>query len=368
MKRLSASGRCGAALDQSRAGSGPEPAEALPIHSPKASAGTRSRVTRRRGGALLAVLWLSAALAAIAFTAAQRVRVERDRTQNLVEGTQAELLAESALERGMFHVLGAPLGYTGDGMPVPWNPDRPFIRLNFPSGEALVEAIPESSKIDVNDARPETLLRLLLALGLTQPAAEQITIAIVDWRSPVVGGPALPAGPTFSPPHASFQQIEELLSVSGITPDLFYGRLEHAGDGRWIARAGLRDCLSVYSGSSAHDVNSVQPAVLAAEGLAPEAVAAIVELRKQGPITRERLAMLAPSLGEMAGVLTIGGNKIFTLRATARVRSANGRLGELRRTATLTAMRGPSYDKTGYRILDTRSGPAERPLEEIWPW
>jgi hypothetical protein len=31
-------------------------------------------------------------------------------------------------------------------------------------------------------------------------------------------------------------------------------------------------------------------------------------------------------------------------------------------------MRGPSYDKFGYRILDARSGPAERPLEETWPW
>ena len=322
----------------------------------------------RRGGALLAVLWLSAALAAIAFSAAQRVRAERDRTQNLVEGMQAELLATSALERGLFHILGAPLGYTGDGVPVLWSQERPFIRLNFPSGEALVEVIPESSKVNVNDAQPEKLLRLMLALGVPRAAAEQIAVAIVDWRSPAAGAPAFPAGPTFSPPHASFQQIEELLSVNGITPDLFYGRMEHASDGRWIAVAGLRDCLSVYSGSAAHDVNSVQPAVLAAEGFAPEAISAIIQLRKQGPINQEQWMALAPSLGEMAGALVIGGGKILTLRATARVRSANGHLGEVRRTATLTVMRGPSYDKGGYRILDTRSGPAERPLEETWPW
>jgi hypothetical protein len=222
--------------------------------------------------------------------------------------------------------------------------------------------------MNVNDAQPEKLARLMQALGVSRAVAEQITIAIVDWRSPVAGAPAFPAGPTFSPPHASFQQIEELLSVSGMTPDLFYGRMEQASDGRWIAVAGLRDCLSVYSGSAAHDVNSVQPAVLAAEGLAPEAIAAIVELRKHGPIAQEQWMALAPSLREMAGVLTIGGGKVLTLRATARVRSANGRLGELRRTATLTVMRGPSYDKAGYRILDARSGPAERPLEETWPW
>jgi general secretion pathway protein K len=325
---------------------------------------------RRRGGALLAVLWLSAALAAIAFSAAQRVRGERDRTQNLVEGMQAEFLATSAIERGLFHILGAPLGYTGDGIPIPWSLERPFIKLSFPTGEALVEVIPESSKLNVNETRLEKLARLIEALGVAPAAAGQIAFAIVDWRTPaaVVGAPTLPAGPTFSPPHASFQQIEELLSLSGVTPDLFYGRMEHASDGRWTARAGLRDCLSVYSGSGAHDVNSVQPAVLAAEGFASETIAAIQAMRNQGPITQERLAALGPSLGEMAGVLTIGGGKILTLRATARVRSANGRLGELRRTATLTVMREPSYDKTGYRILDARSGPAERPLEEIWPW
>jgi general secretion pathway protein K len=366
MNLSSAKGGGRAAL-QRRAGS-PEPAETLSGRLPKAETTSQIRKSGRRGGALLAVLWLSAALAAIAFSAAQKVRAERDRTQNLVEGMQAELLATSALERGLFHILGAPLGYTGDGAPIPWREERPFIKLNFPSGEALVEAIPESSKMNVNDAQPEKLARLMLALGVPRAVAEQITIAIVDWRTPVVGAPVLPPGPTFSPPHASFQQIEELLSVSGITPDLFYGRMEHASDGRWIAVPGLRDCLSVYSGSASHDLNSVQPAVLAAEGLPPEAIAAILQLRKQGPITQEQWMAIAPSLGEMAGTLTIGGGKILTLRATARVRSANGRLGELRRTATLTVMRGPSYDKPGYRILDARSGPAERPLEETWPW
>ena len=58
----------------------------------------------RRGGALLAVLWLSAALAAIAFSAAQTVRAERDRTANLVDGTRAALLASSGVERGLLYL------------------------------------------------------------------------------------------------------------------------------------------------------------------------------------------------------------------------------------------------------------------------
>ena len=336
--------------------------------------GTRKAVQgRRKGGALLAVLWLSAALAAIAFSAAQTVRAERERTQNLLEGTQASLLASSAAERGLLYVLWGPSTRLPDGRPRFWAPGMPYVRMSFPSGEALVEFIPESSKIDVNQAEPELIARLVSVLGAAPPLAGRIAGLIVQWRSPLTEQAGLEAlyeqaNPTFRPPHASFQQIEELLSVPGITPELFYGRVDRAPDGSWTPRAGLRDCLSVYSGSVSHDVNSVQPAVMAAEGVSPQGIAAIVSLRRQRPIAAEQLAALAPMLGDAAGHFQPGGGKILTIRATARVRTPNARLSELRRTATLTVMIGPSYDKAGYRILDARSGPAVRPLEETWPW
>jgi general secretion pathway protein K len=322
---------------------------------------------------LLAVLWLSAALAAIAFSAAQTVRAERERTQNLLEGTQATLLASSAAERGLLYVLWGPSIQLPDGRPRFWAPGMPYVRLSFPTGEALVEIIPESSKIDVNNAPPELLARLVLALGVAPPLAGRIAELIVFWRSPLTAESGLDAlneqsNPTFGPPHASFQQIEELLSVPGITPELFYGRVDRAPDGSWTPRAGLRDCLSVYSGSVGHDINSVQPAVMAAEGVPPQAIAAIVSLRRQRPIEAEQLAALAPALGEAVGRIGISAGKIYTIRATARVRTPNAGLSELRRTATLTVMLAPRYDRSGYRILDARSGPSIRPLEETWPW
>jgi general secretion pathway protein K len=328
---------------------------------------------RKRGGALLAVLWLSAALAAIAFSAAQTVRAERERTQNLLEGTQASLLASSAAERGLFYVLWGGSFRLPDGRPRFWTPDMPYVRMSFPSGEALVEIIPESSRIDVNGAEPELLARLASAVGAPPAVAGRIAGLIVQWRSPLTEQAGLEAlyeqsNPTFRPPHASFQQIEELLSVPGITPDLFYGHVDRTPDGNWTARAGLRDCLSVYSGSAAHDINSVQPAVMAAEGVPPEGIAAVVSLRRQRPIGAEQFAALMPVLGTAVGHFQPGGGKILTIRATARGHTPNARLSELRRTAALTVLIGPTYDKTGYRILDARSGPAVRPLEETWPW
>jgi len=328
---------------------------------------------RRKGGALLAVLWLSAALAAIAFSAAQTVRAERERTQNLLDGTRAALLASSAAERALLYMQWGPGEISPDGRPRFWMRGLPLLRLAFPTGEALVEIVPESSKIDVNQAPPELITRLVAELGAPGPLAARIGGLVVEWRSPLSNEAGLEAlyeqaNPTFRPPHASFQQIEELLSLPGVTPDLFYGRMERASDGSWVARPGLRDCLSVYSASSSHDINYVQPAVMAAEGVPPQVIASIVAMRKQAPILPKQMESLAPMLGDVAGQYRPGGGRIYTIRATARVRLPNGALSELRRSAALTVMMGPTYDKSGYRVLDARSGPAVRPLEETWPW
>ena len=327
----------------------------------------------RRGGALLAVLWLSAALAAIAFSAAQIVRAERDRTQNLVDGTRASLLATAGVERGLLYVQWGPGARLPDGRPRFWAPGMPFLRFSFPSGEVLVEIIPESSKLDVNSAPADFLARLILALGYPAPLAVRIAPAIVDWRSRYNPQTAmdplyLQLNPTFRVPHASFQQIEELSSVYGMTPELLYGRVERAPDGSWVPRAGLRDCLSVYGGSGSFDINSVQPALMAATGVPPGGVATVVALRRQAPIAFEQLRSLAAILGPAAARFTIGGDTTYTIRATARIRTPNGGLSDLRRTATLTVLMSPTYDRGGYRILDARSGPAARPLEETWPW
>jgi hypothetical protein len=100
----------------------------------------------------------------------------------------------------------------------------------------------------------------------------------------------------------------------------------------------------------------------------PDAIATVVALRRHAPITQEQLRALAANLGPAAASLVIGGDKFYTIRATARIRKPNGGLSDLRRTATLTVLLSPTYDLGSYRILDARSGPAVRPMEETWPW
>ncbi|MGH9661359.1 MAG: hypothetical protein ACRD96_22625, partial [Bryobacteraceae bacterium] len=123
---------------------------------------------REKGGALLAVLWLSAGLGAIAFSVASTVRGETDRTSTALDQTRAYYLAAGAVERAILHVLWGPQ------FPQFYKPSRPVLRLSFPSGEAEVEVIPENSRFNINNAVPEELFRLLGHLGADPDRARAI--------------------------------------------------------------------------------------------------------------------------------------------------------------------------------------------------
>jgi general secretion pathway protein K len=217
----------------------------------------------------------------------------------------------------------------------------PRLNFSFPTGIATVDVIPEASKLSINDSRPEDLLRLLMQLGVEPSQAQQIVAAILDWRSPVAVGFSMfdqhyaAFAPSFRARHSSFEEIEELLLVKSMTPDIFYGSVIRDDQGRLQPRAGLRDCVSVYGSAGAVDVNTAQPALMAALGVPPPAVAAIVQRRHAAPFRNpQQLAAFIPGGGPALSRLTIGGGSIYTLRANARLRSPNGNLNDMTRAVS----------------------------------
>lgn len=277
-----------------------------------------------RGSALLTVLWLTAALAAIGLAVANNVRGETDRAATNVDDAKAYFAARGAIERAELYLQWGEK-YHEFG--------RPYLDLSFPGAETRVEIIPESSRLPLNGLPPQQLMRLLLALGVPEERAGEIAAAIVDWRSFVPPGEESPfdafylaQSPSFRARHASFLQSEELLLVKGVTPDLYYGA---SLDG---SRAGLRDCVSTFTLGGALDINTTRPETMIAAGVAPEDAAAIVRARAERPIDSGQLAAIQTSLGPAGGLLGIGGNSMYTLRATARLRGADGKLSDLRRT------------------------------------
>jgi general secretion pathway protein K len=298
----------------------------------------------RRGSALLAVLWLSAVLGAIAFSLASTVRGEAERASTSVDTMRGYYLAAGAVQRAIMYVLW---GRSPTGV------------MAFPTGEAFVEVIPEAAKFNINGIAPEELFRLLQNLGVSSERARTIAMAVADWRSASHGlSPFdqhyLSLTPSFRARHASFEEIEELLLVQGMTPDIYYGSYESVPDGagatRLVPRGGLNDCVSVFGGTSGFDVNSAAPAVLATIGLPPDLVAEIVRRRQTAPLQQPdlgRLMQIVPS----AGRLRIGGNSIFTIRATARLRLSNGQLSDMKRTVAAMVKRMPEGYDAPYHIL-----------------
>jgi general secretion pathway protein K len=294
-----------------------------------------------RGSALLAVLWVSAALAAIGFSLASIVRGETDRTSTSLDSLRAYYLAQGSIYRATYELL--------------WSVQNPgkraiprystHVDYNFPTGQVRVDLIPETAKLDVNNIPPEDLYKLCLALGLDPERAREIALAIVDWR-----GAAQAAGfdefyeslqPSFRAPHASLKEIEELLLVKGVTPEIFYGTYVPASEldpglrpanEKLVPRPGLVDCLSVYGSRGAVDANTAVPAVLTTVGLPPDVAAALVARRNVTPFDPGTLAAFLGAYGVNGARLRLEGNSILTMRATARLRVANGRLSDLRRT------------------------------------
>src|ERR1700688_2059555 len=136
-----------------------------------------------RGSALLAVLWLSAALSAIAFTVANTVRAETERTSTEVDALRAYYLASGAIDRAILYIQWGPAHRNPDGTPKYFQSPMPALQFNFPTGAATTEIIPEISKLNVNTALPAELRGLMLALGAPLEQADMAVQGILDWRA-----------------------------------------------------------------------------------------------------------------------------------------------------------------------------------------
>jgi hypothetical protein len=337
--------------------------------------------TSQAGSALLTVLWISAALAAIALSLASSVRGETERTSTVIDELRSYYLATGAIDRAMLELMWSTLNPNQRTLPR----FATAVDYRFPTGVAHVEIIPEAAKLDINTAAPDKLFRLLEALGVEPARAQEIALGIVDWRTP--GGSLfdpyyLSLTPSFRASHASFQETEELLQVKGVTPEIYYGTYVPAvsssstssgaeqafqpvaqaflpvalvgqassGPGsspRLIHRSGLIDCVTTFGSGDRVDANTANPAVLAAIGLPPDAIYLLVERRRINPLDERQLGELTPLMGAGAAFLRLEGNSIITYRATAQVLLPNGQLSDLKRTvAAQVKYMPPGYDST----------------------
>jgi hypothetical protein len=294
---------------------------------------------------------VSAALAAVSLSLSNTVRGESERVSTDLDGLRAYYLAAGAVEKAAIEMHWGR-----------WYPDKPYPRgpgwvdYDFQTGRVRVEFIPETAKFDINSLNGVRLARLLAALGAEPERAQAITAGILARKSGQSAVGPFSAGPTFPGGAASFQEIEELLTLPGVTPEIFYGTFvpdpsARAGEPRLIRRSGLVDCVSMFGSNGPWDASMADPAVLLALGAPPDAVQMLVDERTRRPLNEQRLNALKPSLGQAAGALTIQGNSIYTIRATAKLKLAGGAFSDIRRTVAAQVKFMPRDYDTWIHIL-----------------
>lgn len=271
----------------------------------------RKRRNTRRGSALLAVLWLSLALTAIAFALSRSVRTEFDRAAQNVESTRADFLAQAGIEAALLRI-------GGHGPPGAFQPGQRFLYLALPGGPVEVEILGENGKLSLRNASPEALARLFTVCRIDPAQAAALAAQIVEVRGSGISG----GSSSFPAPGASFVQLEELLRVPGLTPGILFGtyREDRAG----LVRVGGLQPHLTFEQSGIVNVNYASPELLLAAGLSDPMVRTIEQIRRQRPLQIGDPGMDALTATDSVIRLGLGGAAMaYTLRATARL--SNGR-------------------------------------------
>jgi len=283
----------------------------------------------RRGGALLAVLWLSAALSVICLSLAMSVRAEVERAAGAVDSARAYYLAQGAVERFILHLGWAQFTDPNAVVGGRFRHGIRRLRWQFETGVVDLVVTGESGKLHLPTAPPEALLRLFQLLGVESGRAQQVTAGIVERRSLAAGRGAatqtnLSPDSSFSSILPSFLQLEDLLMLNGVDPEVYYGWWEREQESRerarLLERGGLSGHLTLLEGG-AINVNYASPEVMRAVGVPGGVVEGILQTRENGPITDAQLAAFGLGTTQIAAGMRLaaGGSLAYTVRATAQL-------------------------------------------------
>ncbi len=225
----------------------------------------RRRPLRQRGSVLLLAMWFLLLLSGIAIGIAAMVRSDVHLAFNIQEETQVRETAQAAIRRVVLDLIA------------PDSPDK--LAVGKRSFEVLgtrvaVEVVDECAKVDLNTGWA-LLLRGLVGGIETTDGTIDLGQAMLDWRDPdnrrrskgAEDEAYAGARRDYRPHNGSFETIEELQLVLGMTPLLY----------RELSPLVTVDCLN-----AGVDPLLASRAVLArVPGLDPAALAAFLDFRER---------------------------------------------------------------------------------------
>ncbi len=218
-----------------------------------------------RGIALIMTLWLIIVLGITASYFSRGIREEAFIVRNFKEGEEARLMAMAGVNHAMA-LLSQP---TSEGL----NVDQNYLDLQFEDldsvslndGSYRVTVTDEESKININLATRDVIRRLLIGTGMYSLKADSICDAILDWRDaddlPMLNGAESSYYGSLDRPYSSknsqIYDIDELLLVRGITPELLFGESDDDSS------LGLAEYITVH-GKGKININTAKKEVLLA--------------------------------------------------------------------------------------------------------
>jgi general secretion pathway protein K len=279
-----------------------------------------------RGFVIVAVLWILAALSALAAIFSIYLSNSARALGATDIGVQAEALASASLELTAYQLLRAD------------DKERPAqgsFRFRMDEAETVVTFTSEAARVDLNKASKEMLANLFEVLGAEQNAAGDIADRIVGWRTQAKPNAAndeealyLSSGLAYSPRQAPFAHVNELSLVLGISPAMVERVLPY---------------VTVYSKSADVDVLLAPPEVVAAlPGMTPDVLNDFLKQRSSLPHDQKAIAA---ALGSVKAAATLPDPKAY--RVISAIRFDNGR-----RTSTEAVISlGKDKDKEPYNVL-----------------
>ena len=272
-----------------------------------ATRASRYAVTSDESGFILvAVLWIIAALAALAAIYSSYALRTAAAANIPFQRLEAEASIRAGVELAAFQVLAAPERE---------RPTHGAFEVRVGRTKVAVRYRSEGGRIDLNAAPKELLSGLFVSAGVADAAAATFADRIMDWRKNAGQGASVAAAPasadnTPAPPHlagqAPFNNTLELALIFGL-PDYVVERV-------------LPD-VTVFSGKPQVDVVNASPEVLAAlPAMTPDILHKVLEARARDPDDgRALLELLGPARNSAT---TDSSN---ALRASISVDLENGR-------------------------------------------
>lgn len=220
-----------------------------------------------KGVALLGVLWALVLLGMLGTAFAFAMRTEAQAARNGLDGARAYYQARNGIYRAVALLSSSPLD----------NVLKTAIAGEEEDASYDVKIAAEGGKIDVNLVTEVVLKEVLRRGGFSPEEAESVGDSILDWRDdddmPRANGAEFPyygsLPEPLKPRNGKLLTVDELLSVKGVTPDLYR---------RFLSR------VFTVHGSSTVDINEAPVEVLRVlPGFTAEAADALVAFRPDHP-------------------------------------------------------------------------------------